>query len=201
MTETLHQYAHSHNRYELLDGTSEIVLGLAFLFFSAGFWLSSKLTVTWQWFACWFAGLGMLWALSNVAVPYIRRKLVYPRSGYLKQRSRPWKPVLLMLSACILAVATTLFFSGIRNSLIPLMTSLALGAAFLGAALVKGVKKFIIYAALSVGIGLLNQFNEPTFRAGLMRYYLLMGAALLIAGSWTLYSYVRHMPPQSMEAE
>jgi hypothetical protein len=194
-------YAHSHHQYELMDGTGEIVLGLGFLFFSAGVWLSSNQTITWQWFVFWFAGLGILWAVSRFGVQYVRSKLVYPRSGYIKQRNRPWKPVLCTLSACILAVAASLFFRRIETSFVPLVTSLALGAAFLTAALVKCVKKFLIYAGISVCIGLLIQFNEPGLRSGLMRYYLAMGAVLLVIGSWTLCSYARHTPRQNMEAE
>jgi hypothetical protein len=81
------------------------------------------------------------------------------------------------------------------------VTSLVLGAAFLGAALVKCVKKFLIDAGISVCVGLLIQFSEPALRSGLMSYYLGMGAVLLVIGSWTLCSYARHTPQQNVEAE
>lgn len=43
---------------------------------------------------------------------------------------------------------------------------------------------------LSVCIGLLIQFNEPSLRPGLMRYYLVMGASLLLIGIWTLLYFL-----------
>lgn len=201
MNQSVDQFTRAPQHYELLDGTSEMVLGLGCLLFSASMWLGTEFTVTWQWLAAMLGGCGLLWFISTFGTRYIRGKLVYTRSGYMKTRRQPWKPVLLAASACAIAVIASIVFSRTPQSKIPLLVSLAISAAFLAASLIKGVRRFAVYAVLSSAWGVLVYLMKLSMSAGMTRYYLLLGITLILAGVWTLLSYVRHTPQHNPEAE
>ena len=201
MNQTADQFTRAPQQYGLLDGTSEIVLGLACLLFSASMWLATQFTVTWQWLAAMLGGCGLLWVISTFGTRYIRRKLVYTRSGYMKTRRQPWKPVLLAASACAISGIASLAFSRTPKSMIPLLVSLAISAAFLAGSLIKGVRRFAAYAVLSSAWGVLVYLLKLGMRSGMTSYYLLLGITLILAGVWTMLSYVRHTPQHAPEAE
>ncbi len=201
MNDTVDQFAHAPQQYQLLDGTSEILLGLACILFSVSFWLATRFTVTWHWLALMLGGCGILWFLSTFGTRYVRRKLVYTRSGYMKARRYPWKAALLAASACAIAAVAVLAFSRTSKSLIPLIASLAISAALLAASILKKVRRFTLYAVLSSGWGVLVYSMKLGLNPGMTVYYLLLGITLVLAGGWTMRSYVRNTPQQNPEAE
>jgi hypothetical protein len=203
MTDLIDHYTRSPHRHHLLDGTFEMIMGVSLLFFAAAIWLSIRATVSWPWLAAIYCGIALLWILSALGTRYVRRKLVYPRSGYLKMRKRPWRLALMAFSACLLSAALVLYVGKImiKPAIVPLSLSFLIGMAFLIAGLSTCIRKFILYAVISVGIGLIIQFKHLGFRSGVLWYYWLMGAALLLAGILTLYRYMHETPEQNLEAD
>ncbi len=203
MTDIIDRYTRAPDRYHLLDGTAEMTMGVMFLFFAAAMWLSIRVTATWRWLLLTYGAIGVFCIVSTLATRYLRRKVVYPRSGYLKTRKRPWRLALLAFASFLLAVVVVLLFTGIKidPAVVPLFLSFIIGVAFLIAGVVTCIRKFLLYAAISMGIGSVLRFTHPGFRPGVIGYYCLMGAALVVAGILTLYRYLHEKPEQNLEAE
>jgi len=217
MTATMDQYGQSHRRYAILDGTGEMTMGLGLLFFAVFTWLSGPNGLTfWRWMLVMYAGTGVLWAIAHFGTRYIRRRLVYPRSGYLKMRKRPWKLALLALLSGMISAAWVVYFVPTRSWVLspPLAMGMLMGLAGLIAALLHHAKKFVAYAAISFGIGILLEFIEPQaplnaeivwrllpLRSVAIHYFLIMGIVWLIGGVLTLYLYTHHTPECNLEAE
>ena len=203
MIDTVDRYAGAHRRYGLFDGTGEMEFGIGCLFFAAIIWLSRATTVTWLWFAGMLTGIGILWAVNHFGMRYIRQRWVYARSGYVKMRKRPWALVLVMLMSAALTAALALLFAEAGSSAPSpaLIHGSLIGLALLAGALLKSVKRFAIYAAVSMAIGILLQLIDPNLRSGLIWYYALMGIVCLSAGILTLHFYARRTPERDTEAE
>lgn len=215
MTDVIEQYAASLRRYQYHDGTGEMNMGIGMLFFAAIMWLS-RMIGGWQSMLALFGGLGVLWIGTHYGTRYIRSRVVYPRSGYIKMRKRPWKWALLMLLAGLLGAATTVYFSRpVTWTLSPILAvGLLMGFACLIAALIFRSKKLIAYAAISIVLGILLQFNEPqpppdanifwfllNAHSSIMQYYFVMGIIWFSGGFLTLYLYTRQTPKRNLEAE
>jgi hypothetical protein len=95
-----------------------------------------------------------------------------------------------------------------------LAISLLIGFSALVAALRFKANKFIVYAAISVGMGILLQSIEPqappdadifgwllATRSSFIWFSLMMGVIWLIGGLLTLYLYTHHTPKHNLEAE
>lgn len=217
MTDVIEQYAHSPHRYRLLDGTAEMSMGVFFLFWAFLMWLSGPNGVGfWNWVLVMYAGIGLLWAASHFGTRYVRRQLVYPRSGYVKMRKRPWEMALMALLSFAVAASVAAYVAKPGYWVLSpiLAIGLLLGLASLGAALRFRVKKYIIYAAISVGIGILLQFTEPlspadadifwwlrATRSSFIWYGLVMGVIWFIGGLLTLYLYAHRTPKHNLGAE
>jgi hypothetical protein len=197
------EYTRRPARYGQLDGTSDLEFGIWFLVFGLGIRLSAvaKFTSIWYFLA---ASQGIIVAVG-IATYFggrlLRRRLVYPRSGYVRFPKRPWVAACVALAAAIVSAATAWYFAkGSAGISAPFAAGLFISLGMLVGALRNRVRKLAAYAGLSIAIGLVLQFTDPTFVSGSSRYYFLMGAALLLNGALTLYLYVRRTPRQA-EAE
>lgn len=159
----------------------------------------------WRWAATFYGLMFAVWAAVHFGTRYIRRRLVYPRSGYAEMRikSRPWKLALTGGLAAVAAAALARFFAGTHSSGIsaPLGMGLFVGVAMLIGALRVRMRKFAAFAMLSVAVGFALQFIEPTLESGAFWYFFVMGIAFLITGALTLYLYVRRTQAHNLEAE
>jgi hypothetical protein len=201
MTDVIDNYTRRPARYEHIDGTGDLGFGIWFLTVALLIRLSEGATVTWRWWAITYGIIGIVWAVVHFSTRYIRRRLVYPRSGYLEIRKRPWTLALVGLLAVVSAAAAALWFAKAQSSGLsaPLISGLCIGLAMLIGALRHRVRKFAAYATLSVGIGLALQFVDPTLVSGSSWYFCLMGTAFIISGAPTLYLYVHRTPARSLE--
>jgi len=196
MTDVIDEYTRRPARYQHLDGTGDLGLGIWLLMFALSTRLSAGTTVTWYWLAVAYGMIGAVWAVVHFSTRFIRRRLVYPRAGYLAIRKRPWTLAFVALAGAVTAAAAALCFARAPSLgfSAPLIAGLSIGLAMLIVALRQRARKFAAYATLSVGIGLVLQFVDPTFVSGTFWYFFLMGTALVISGALTLYFYVCHTP-------
>jgi hypothetical protein len=203
MNDNITQYTRRPARYEHLDGTADLGFGIWFLAFALIGRSSKGVTTTWHWFVMVYATLGIVWAVVHFATRYIRRRLVYPRSGYVKLRKRPWLLATATAVSAVTAAALVLSFAKTQSVGLspPLIAGLLIGLGALIGALWHRVRKLLAFAMLSVGIGFVLQFIEPTLVSGMFWYFLLMGVAFIISGVLTLYFYVRRTPPRNLDAE
>jgi hypothetical protein len=203
MTDVITQYTSKPARYAHLDGMDDLALGVMFLMFAVWLPLSHGATVLWRWLAMSCAMFVVVPLVAWLGTRYIRRRLVYPRSGYLEFRMRPWALALCVVVAVAVAAAVAWFFFKAPSSRLsyPLVVGLVCGLPMLIGALRKGVPRLAVLGALSMAIGFALQFLEPTLLAGGEWYLLTMGSALILSGALTLWLFVRRMPPRNLEAE
>lgn len=212
MSDAISQFEKKPARYELIDGTYDLNFGIFFPVWALLIRMSEGTRLGWRWFAMVYGVNAAAFVVVLFGTRYIRRRLVYSRSGYMKFRKRPWVLVSVVALSVISSAALTLWFAKPRSVLsAPLLIGLLMGLVLLLGALQRRVPRLAMLAMLSVAIGFAVQFIEPWSgyeksillrnAAGAFWYFLLMGTAFLISGALTLYSYVRCMPPRDVEAE
>jgi hypothetical protein len=203
VTDLIGEYTGKPARYAHLDGMDDLGLGVMLLLFAVWLPLSHEATVFWRWLAISCAMIVVVPLVAWLGTRYIRRRLVYPRSGYVEFRMRPWALALCVVAAVAIAAAVALFLFKARSvrPSYPLILGLACGLPMLIGALRKGVPRLAVLGALSMAIGLALQFLEPTMLAGGVWYCLAMGTACLLSGALTFFLFVRRMPPRNLEAE
>jgi hypothetical protein len=191
MTNVIDEYSRRPSLYELRDGTNELMGGILFLAIGLGMWLPSAL----QWI-CFGAAL----AVTRFGPRFIRRRLVYPRGGYIAFRKRPWIAVCSALSAAVVTAAMALFLAKGPSGFLPLAYALLVSLGMLFWAARTHMPRFAAYAATSVAGGLALYFMHTAWHPGMTLYFSLMGTAFLIGGGLTLFLYVRRTPRHA-EAE
>jgi hypothetical protein len=203
MTDLIGEYTGKPARYAHLDGLDDLGLGVMFLLFAVWLPLSHEATDLWRWLAISCAMFVVVPLVAWLGTRYIRRRLVYPRSGYVEFRMRPWALALTAAMAVAVAAAVAWFLFEPRSSRLsfPLIVGLACGLPILIGALRKGVPRLAALGALSMAIGFALQFLEPTTLAGGVWYCLAMGTALILSGALTLCLFVRRMPPRNCIAD
>lgn len=203
MADVIAQYTHKPARYGLLDGTRDLEFGVMLLTYALIARLSQGTTVLWHWLAIFYGVFAAVWLVARFGLRYIRRRLVYPRSGYLESRTRPWVLALIAALGAVVAVVVAWFLVKVHSHELspPLILGMVIGLSILIGALWKGVPRMAVLGALSMAVGCALQFLEPTSIPGTIWYCLTMGTAFILSGAIALRLFVRRMPPRNLEAE
>jgi len=185
-------------RYWYIDGLPDIVFGCIFLLLALYFYfkiilspdstLSNMLTVS---FVLLVVGCG--WFGGKI-INYLKERLTYPRTGYVsypkpKSSHRAATGIVAMLIASLLTalIATSpgsLF-------LIPTLMGVVIGLAMLYFGSKIGLMRYYLFAALSALVGIGLSWTHVDSEMSSTLYYFVMGMALLIAGVYTLWNYLR----------
>jgi hypothetical protein len=185
------------------DGIGEMAYGIAFIliglvFFGEAalkplfphFWSVSFILVVW----------GTL-LLSRWLVPAIKKRLVFPRTGYVVARKLSGRLRWLLPGlAAILGGAAGLIFGfmfrahpGVRGWIPTILGIEVCGwLLFLGFGLV--VTRFLVLAAFSVFAGLAASLTRLGGQRGSALYFAAMGLALVISGALALRAFLRRAP-------
>jgi len=194
-------------RYWNVDGLAEIYAGCFFL-------LVPLLNLVWQhtsiapvWLALGgIVALTCIVALSRTIIIAIRRRLTYPRTGYVSfRRPRRGKEeagialILIALVAIFVFMALTTDWLGGLTAI----SGITIGVIDLYLGLTADLPRFYFLAVLSIAAGVVLGLAEPTFiaffpmeGAGEVFAYLfgVIGAGYLITGGITLAKYLRENP-------
>lgn len=185
-------------RYWYIDGLPDIVFGSILLLLGLYFYLktilppdsmvSSMLTIS---FVLIVIGCG--WVGGKI-INYFKERLTYPRTGYVsypkpKTSHRLATGIVGMLIASLLTalVATSpgsLF-------LLPAVMGVLIGVAILYFGSKLGMLRYYLFAALSALIGVGLSWFQIDRDLSIAIYYFGMGLILLVAGIYTLWSYLR----------
>jgi hypothetical protein len=204
-------------RYSYADGTTELMLGLAFCWMG---WMFKPLPL--PEFPPGALILGAILSISLVV--WLRRRYVYPRSGFIGLRKAragdiPATLAFGLLAALSLLLPIFLFWEAADAGLNwwNLSIGLFLGCIFLWLGLRLGYPRFVVLACLSAGLGaLLSPFFIkgqvyyfsspeipywviPPFQIFLPAYFLLMALGLVSTGGWAFLRYL-HCNPAPAEA-
>ena len=193
--------------YWNVDGLAEIYAGCFFL-------LAPLLNFVWQhtsiapvWLALGgIVALTCIVALSRTIIIAIRRRLTYPRTGYVSfRRPRRGKEeagialILIALVAIFVFMALTTDWLGGLTAI----SAITIGVIDLYLGLTADLPRFYFLAVLSIAAGVVLGLAEPTFiaffpmeGAGEVFAYLfgVIGAGYLITGGITLAKYLRENP-------
>jgi hypothetical protein len=195
VSDTITQYIRKPALYQHLDGTTELTVGIALVTWTICFQISQGVML-------FIAVNAALWPIFHFGTRYVRRRIVYPRSGYIKPQKHHGMFALALL-ICLAAVVGLSFLYAKHRAVLSdsFVFSLIMGVTLLVRASMDRLRRLGVLAIASVAIGLALQLIGPRQTSGMSWYYLLMGTAFLVSGALTLRSYLRSMPPGGLEAE
>ena len=199
-------------RYCNVDGLAQIYVGCFFLLVPLLNFIWQHASIAPAWLA--LGGLAALTcgvAVSRTVIIVIRRRLTYPRTGYVSfrppRRGKEAFGIALILIALLLIsvfmALTTDWLGGLTA-----ISGLVIGGLDIHLGRMAGLQRFYFLGALSIAAGALLGLAEPTFvafvpmeGAGEVFAYLfgIIGAGHLMTGGTTLWQYLRDNPAPSQE--
>jgi hypothetical protein len=199
-------------RYWNVDGLAEIYTGCFFLLVPLLNFLWQHASIAPVWLALGgLVAMTCTLALSRTILIAIRRRLTYPRTGYVSfRRLRAGKEaagmaliLIAVLAIFVLMALTTDWLGGLTA-----ISGLTIGVLDVYLGRIMGLPRFYFLSALSIAAGALLGLAEPTFvawfpmeGAGEVFSYLfgIIGAGYLVTGGITLVKYLRENPAPAPE--
>ena len=188
-------------RYSLQDGIKEIYRGL-FLVFYAGFcdYVISDFQTNFL-----AMPLAFFFAFSAFIIEFVRRRIVYPRTGYAKlvtgKEPLFTVAVLIPLIIFLFLLAIAVNFFGDKWDITPWLKwapaffGVVLAVMFHGIVLRSGNLLYYILTGCSVVSGVtLTLLSFQSTKTGIIVYFLIMGGLMFIWGLVTFIRYLRRYP-------
>jgi hypothetical protein len=216
MENTIQEYAARPKRYANIDGTGEMVVGLTLLGFALAGYLEALLpdgSTTWMRVAVIFARLALAVGLAYWTRHAIKRRITWPRTGYVAypRHGKSWwvKSIIARIIAVIVAVGLAFlarrYHVMLRWDLSPKtwnprvvllvvisLTAYAIWVARMGKA---HWWKWLVLLLMILGIITLAIIVPRDFGQWARPPVLFIALLWLGSGAGTLYSYVRHAKP------
>ena len=142
--------------------------------------------------------------LINRAVRLAKRRITYPRTGYVRYRQPARSPrrrlLVVVLGATVSLLTVLILFATAPASLawIPALQGVFIGAFVLYAGHSVGLVRFYLLAILSFVVGPLLSLVGLGDTLGTGVYFAVMGSAFLLSGIVTLLGYLRTTRPSGM---
>jgi hypothetical protein len=192
-------------RYACEDGIGEMFYGAVFMLLGLLFFLEATLNPP----IPWFSVIGFLvlvyggFLLGRWLVPALKRRLTYPRTGFVAYRQlsagRRW---MVMGIAALVAVFVTGIFAvaaRVGGTLavlewIPLCNGLVVGAFLLYLGFELGLRRFMLLSGFSGLAGVAAFLAGMGATLGTAAYFAAMGLALSVCGALALRAYLRGAP-------
>ncbi len=219
MNDVLQNYMGRPKRYENIDGTGEMSMGVMMLSFALVGYLSAVLPEGALWRKNGLATFEFLpvvflpiWAFQHWGVKAIKQHITWPRTGYVAYRrsGRPWW---MAYAAIIVASAAFAAATAGVMVLVRRFQAMSLERAGYLAVLWAMYALFVLHwgrehawkwlVVIFMALGLLAiALVVPGDVYELFRHVaLFVGLVWLGSGVATLYSYIRHTQPPAPEAE
>jgi hypothetical protein len=187
------------------DGLTEIGVAILFLAIGALFLVEAlapagSLPASFSAIGLVVLVAGGIWII-NWAVRLAKRRITYPRTGFVRYPRRDRSPrrrlLVGVLGATVSMVIVLVLFATAPASLawIPALQGAFIGAFILYVAYVVGLIRFYLLAAASFGLGLATALAGLGDTLGNGVYFAGMGLALLLSGVVTLLRYLKSTEP------
>jgi hypothetical protein len=189
------------------DGLFEIALGFIFLVFG-GYIFGQTIVPEGSPLNAVFSVLFVLVIVSsgflvNRIVRFLKRRITYPRTGYVAYKKRELSPKRRLaagiVGGVIAALFTLLAIAPSVKALLPALNGLLGAFAVLLFANKVGLIRFYILSAASAVIGIAVTVAGVGDSKGISLYWSLFGAALIVSGLATLVAYLRKSPRADRE--
>jgi hypothetical protein len=189
------------------DGLAEITLGLIVLLLGGYFFAKEILPKD----SSFSAVLNVLFALvivfaflANRILRFFKRRITYPRTGYVtfkKKESSPKRRVATAVVAAIISASLASLYglSPSFKALYPAVNGLLFGVAGLLFANKVGLMRFYVLAASSAVIGVAVTAAGIGDLKGIFLYYAIFGTAMIISGLAALIVYLHRSPRPAAE--
>jgi len=191
------------------DGLTEIAMGLIFLILG-GYFFATTVVPEGSALGAVLTGLFVLIIVSaaflvNRFLRFFKRRITYPRTGYVtfkKKEPSPKRRVATAVVAAIIGAGLAALY-GLSPSvklLIPAINGLLFAVAALLFANKVGLLRFYILAAGAAVIGLGITGAGIGDAEGISLFYLVFGAAVVVSGAAALIAYLRRFPRPAGDA-
>jgi apolipoprotein N-acyltransferase len=140
--------------------------------------------------------------LVYVGLKFMKERVTFRRTGYVAYQRRAGRiPLVFALSAILGAVSVLVWARSPRPLIWPFALGGLIGLVYLYRFARTRTSRYVVLAAVSVAIGVALQFQTLSLHAGTMWFFVLLGAAQLLAGALTLCLYLRRTSPPAVQAE
>ncbi|MBN2334414.1 hypothetical protein JXL21_02565 [Candidatus Bathyarchaeota archaeon] len=180
-------------RESMKDGLTEMMMGAGFLIISLVWWFTPLIVFYVLWLPYF-----------NKTVEKLRERYTYPRVGYVKvfeESEDIGKGIFGYMVAVfvVMGVGVYLVYGEITSGLIYRWLPTFMGLMVLGAMVYMegktGDRRFWVYAAVSVCIGLaFSWVNALEWRTAISLQMILIGLVVFISGSVRFYLFLREYP-------
>lgn len=191
------------------DGLFEIAVGLILVLLSAYFFSQTIIPETSSVNAI-LTGLFVIVLVSagflvNRFVRFIKRRMTYPRTGYIvlkRKEQSPKRRVAAAIAGAVIGACLAVLYglSPSVKALIPALNGLLFGIAVFFIAHRIGLVRFYVLSAVTAIIGVAVAAARVEEVKGLFYFYLLLGAATILSGLAALIVYLRRTPRPSHDA-
>jgi Na+-transporting methylmalonyl-CoA/oxaloacetate decarboxylase gamma subunit len=190
------------------DGLAEIGLGLIVLLLGGYFFAKEVVPAN----SSFRAVLNVLFIfvivfgfLANRILRFFKRRISYPRTGYVTFKKKELSPKRRIATAVVAAIisaslAALYSLSPSFKALYPAVNGLLFGVAGLLFANKVGLMRFYVLAALSAVIGVAVTAAGIGDIKGIFLYYAFFGTAMIISGLAALVVYLRRSPRPAADA-
>ncbi len=202
-------------RYENIDGTGEMSMGVMLLCFAFVGYVSAVLPECALWRKNGLATFTFLpvvfiplWAFQHWGVKAIKKRFTWPRTGYVAHRRSGWDWWMLVAvvavlgagSACLMALARRFHALSLERG-VYLAVLLAVYAFFVSRWSREHAWKWLVVIFMGLGLLAIGLVVPGGAVQSFPPAALFLGLVWLGSGLATLYSYVRHTQLPAPEAE
>jgi hypothetical protein len=183
-------------RYWNVDGIAEIYVGCLFLLVPVLTFCSEHLPYGPLWFGLGFpiALMGGI-AIGRPVIVAIRRRLTYPRTGYVAIRRRPTDAAGIALTLVALAaIAVLIATKGDWSAGVYAATGLISGVINIHLARSMGLARFYFLGIVSIAAGAALALADPRVPLGMSLLWGVVGVSCVMTGGITLRRYLRTNP-------
>jgi len=190
------------------DGLAEIALGLIVLLLGGYFFAKAIVPEGSSFRAAldllFFLAIALM-LLANPIVRFFKRRITYPRTGYVTFKKKELSPKRRVATAVVAAIisaslAALYSLSPSFKALYPAVNGLLFGVAALFFANKVGLMRFYVLAAASAVIGVAVTAAGIGDFKGISLYYAFFGGALIISGLAALIVFLRRLPRPAADA-
>lgn len=183
-------------RYWNVDGIAEIYAGCLFLLVPVLTLCSAYLPYGNLWFGLGFP-VGLMGGIfaGRPVIAAIRRRLTYPRTGYVALRRRPTDAAGVTLTLVVVAVIVFLVATkGNWSAGVYAATGLISGIFNLHLGRSMSLARFYFLGLVSIATGAVLAVADPPVSLGMSVLWGVLGVGCLITGGITLRRYLRANP-------
>jgi positive regulator of sigma E activity len=206
MLDKLDDYMQRPMRYQNIDGIGE--MGIGFLWLGIGVLQMLHATAlensVWHWKGTFLLGVVTVWLVVRYGRGILKKRITYPRTGFVKYRGLAGKPWLASLLACAIATPSTilsyLLFRHSSASVIVAVIAAGFGFLYVLGSRLDAAWRWVVLVVMVVGpVAISTLALDREWQHALSIGFL--GLTYFVSGVIAFCLYLRRTRPAEQEAE